>query len=78
MTNDEREQRYAKEIALACGYVDPLRQHQISARAAVAVADAEQADLRAEVERHRVAARDFARMLDAAHGRVALAHLGRN
>jgi hypothetical protein len=44
MAAAERERRYAKEIALACGYVDPMRQHKISARAAIAVADAEQAE----------------------------------
>jgi hypothetical protein len=53
ISNEERVQRYAKEVALACGYADPLRQHQISARAAVAVADAEQAELRAEIRRLR-------------------------
>jgi hypothetical protein len=49
-SDEERVRKYAKEIALACGYVDPMRQHKISARAAIAVADAEQAELRAEVE----------------------------
>jgi hypothetical protein len=51
ISNEERVQRYAKEIALACGYADPLRQHQISARAVMAVADAEHAELRAEIRR---------------------------
>lgn len=49
--NAEREAKYAKEIALACGYIDPMRQHKIGARAAMVVADAEQAELRANVAR---------------------------
>ncbi|KJK12532.1 hypothetical protein UB45_07560 [Terrabacter sp. 28] len=71
--SDERLQRYATAIELASGIAAERPQIQKEARAVMAVADAEQAELRAEIENLRTTVRMdlvYMRMLEAKVARV--------